>query len=100
MNYKNLLASSFGTAIAEIITLPLCTSKTYYQTNLEYNSIKDVYIKIYKTKGIFGFYNASFPAISSQIINTTTKFTFYHFIKNQRKTTDKDLFNNIFHDIM
>lgn len=75
MSKKNIYASAIATGIAEIATLPICTVKTNYQT--QSNSITGVVSNIYSTRGIKGFYNSSLWAVSSQIVSTTTKYTFY-----------------------
>jgi|688.fasta_scaffold633152_2 hypothetical protein len=95
MSITDLIASSIGTSIAEIITLPTCTIKTNYQTNLNYKSIIDVTKDIYKQRGVYGFYNASAIATLSQIVSTSTKFTSYNYIKNYRQTKQQDIKNNI-----
>jgi len=95
MSHIDLISSSIGTAIAEIITLPICTIKTNYQTHLHYKSVFDVYNNIKMTRGFYGFYDASVYAILSQIVSTATKFTFYNLIKNYRHTKSSDLLNNI-----
>lgn len=80
---KDIKNSSIATGIAEILTLPICTIKTNYQTtknNSIINTAKDIYIK----NGIKGFYNASVPAIIGQIISTTTKYTMYEYLKNNK----------------
>lgn len=91
----NIIASSIGTSIAEVLTIPICSIKTNYQTNLNYNSIREVARDIYNTRGMYGFYNSSFMAISSQIVSTASKFTFYNMIKGYRGTTDIDFKNNM-----
>ena len=78
-----------------MLTLPICTAKTNYQTDLQYKSIFDVCKNIFNTRGIYGFYSASLPAIGSQIISTASKYTFYNFIKNYRNTQSGDIQNNI-----
>lgn len=95
MSYTDLISSSISTAIAEIITLPICTIKTNYQTNLNHKSIFNVYNDIKTTRGFYGFYDASAFAIISQIASTATKFTFYSYIKKYRNTDQKDIKNNI-----
>lgn len=91
----DLLYSSIGTSVAEVLTLPICTIKTNYQTNLNYKSIIDVTKDIYKSKGIYGFYNASLSAITAQVVSTSTKFTTYNYIKKFRNTQKHDIKNNI-----
>lgn len=93
--YKNMLA----TTIAEIITLPICTIKTNHQV---YNN-KSMMItinNIYKTGGMMGFYQASIPAVISQVLSTTSKYTFYRYFTNLRNTNKDDIFNNSINGIM
>jgi hypothetical protein len=89
-----LIANGTGVLIAEIITLPICTVKTIYQTQNPNLSIKQTINTIYGTRGITGFYNATYSALAAQTISSVSKYTFYNLIKNHRKTNDKDLFNN------
>lgn len=95
MSYVDLFSSAIGTAVAELITLPICTVKTNYQSNLDHKSIGDVYRNIVKTRGIKGLYDASLSAMGSQIVSTATKFTFYNYIKNKRGTQENDIMNNV-----
>lgn len=76
-----IIRSSFSTLIAELFTLPMCKIKTVYQ-NTDVKLIRNVALSIYKDSGISGFYNASVPAISSQIISTSMKYTLYHELKD------------------
>lgn len=93
--FKDIIASSIGTGIAEIITLPICTIKTNYQADLKSKNIISITKSIYKKRGLKGFYTASIPSVTSQIISMSTKYTFYHLLKKIRKTEDKDLINNM-----
>ena len=94
-NINNLISSSVGTCAAEILTLPICTTKTNYQKDLTQKSIVNVAKQIYKTKGVYGFFNSSFSAVGSQIVSTSSKYTFYQMIKNMRNTEKHDIKNNI-----
>lgn len=95
MSYKDFIASTISTIFAEIFTIPICTVKTRYQTDLNYKSIIPVIKDIKRTQGYYGFYNSSFSAMSSQMVSTSTKFTGYNYIKKIRNTQQKDLKNNI-----
>ncbi len=88
----NLISSIIGTGCAEILTLPICTVKTVYQNSNETiaNTIKQIYYK----NGYIGFFQASLPAISSQIISTSSKYYFYNLIKEKRGTDSKDIISN------
>jgi hypothetical protein len=92
----SILASS----IAEIITLPICTIKTIYQTNLKYASIKSAAAEIYRSRGIAGFYNSSAWAVLSQTTSTATKFTAYSYFQIYRKTPQENLFGNMINGMM
>lgn len=77
----NLISNAVGTGVAEIVTLPICAVKTNYQTDVGNMSVKQVVAKIYRTSGIRGFYSASVPAFSAQVINATGKYTGYNYLK-------------------
>lgn len=85
---NNIINSAIGTFVAEIITLPICTLKTVYQNNHTF-SILDTYKHIYNNHNSYrGFFQASSPAIISQIISTSSKYTAYEYIKNIRNTSN------------
>ena len=90
---KNLYASLIGTALAEIITLPICTLKTNYQNSYQ-TSIQKLTKELYKKNGIKIFYNASFPAIFGQMISTSCKYTIYKFLTTNKKNPIKNKFLN------
>lgn len=92
----NILASSTATLAAEIITLPICTIKTVYQNNHD-KSIKQSVSYIYQRNGLFGFYRASSPAIVSQMVSMTFKYTLYrHFVDKISPTTPQSG-NSVWH---
>ncbi len=97
VNYNNttkvFISSSLATMIAELATLPICTIKTNYQNNIKY-SIKTTVQNIYNTSGSSGFFKASTPAIISQVLSTSIKFSLYEKIKIYRQTDQKDFLNN------
>ena len=76
---KNLQHSMIATALAEFITLPVCTIKTHFQTG-NFNNMKETYIFIMNKYGLKGFYRASIPAITSQTFSTASKYTAYKYI--------------------
>jgi hypothetical protein len=82
-NLENLKNSAISTALAEIVTLPICTVKTYYQ-NTSSTSIKSTIYEIYKTGGIYSFYRASVPAVLSQTFSTSSKFVMYKYLENKQ----------------
>ncbi len=91
--YESFIASAIGSFVAEIITLPICTVKTVYQ-NEPNLTIKDTIKKIYGQGGYKGFYQATIPAIISQVASTSIKFGLYEKIKSVRKTEKDDIMNN------
>jgi hypothetical protein len=91
---KKLTISAFSTLVAEIITLPICTVKTIYQTSDK--SIK----QIISSLKFSGYFQASIPAITSQVISTATKFSAYELIKNYRQTEKGDILNNSLNGLM
>ena len=93
MDYNKIISISSATFIAEITTLPICTIKTIYQNNTDLNTRQTIQ-KIYSENKLKGFFNASKPAIISQIISTTSKYIFYKKIKDIRNTNSNDLINN------
>ena len=90
MEFDKLISNTIAVIIAEIITLPICTIKTNFQTN-NHKSIYYTFNDLYNNKG---FYDAKFSAIASQTISTSSKFFFYNIIKNYRNTNSNDLLNN------
>jgi hypothetical protein len=94
-NFNHIISNTIGTVAAEIITLPICTLKTIYQTQSNKKlSIKNTMKKIYQDRGLRGFYDAKFSAITSQTLSTVSKYGFYQTIKNYRNTQQNDLLNN------
>ena len=93
---EHFISSSIGSACAEILTLPICTIKTIYQTQQQPNKLTPVQIisNLYQTKGISGFFQASTPAIISQVLSTSSKYYLYHAIKDYRQTADSDIVSN------
>lgn len=91
---EHIVSSSLGTIVAELATLPICTIKTNKILYPE-NSIPQIIKQIYSRSGLIGFYNSCLPAMSSQVISTTSKYTFYKLIQAKRGTRDDDLANNM-----
>lgn len=92
-NKTNLIfITAFSTLVAELLTLPICTIKTNYQTS-QMTTIRTIK-HIYSNYGLKGFIMASNPAIISQMVSTTSKFTIYEQMKKIRKTNEKNIFDN------
>lgn len=71
---NNILTSAVATIVAELVTLPICTIKTNYQ-NSDLGLVAE--IKKLCASGIKSFYRASIPAVMSQILSTSTKYSLY-----------------------
>ncbi len=94
---EHLVSSIIGSGCAEILTLPICTIKTIYQTNtLPNKTVQQIISHIYSIHGFKGFFQASIPAIGSQILSTSSKYYLYHQIKELRQTDPTDLLSNSF----
>jgi hypothetical protein len=87
MTLYDFVISAAAAGIAEISTLPICTIKTNYQ-NTDSKSIIDTIKTIHRNGGIRSFYTASYPAIGSQIVSTSTKYTLYRHL-NTKYNKDK-----------
>lgn len=96
---KRMVATAISAGISELITIPVCTLKTVYQTQ-HYNKIRDAMSHIYKSAGIKGYYSASPMAVISQVGSTTTKYSIYHALKTHRATRDNDILNNSINGIV
>jgi hypothetical protein len=92
---EHFISSCIGSACAEILTLPICTIKTIYQTQtVSKLTPLQITTNLYKTKGINGFFQASTPAVISQVFSTSSKYYLYHKIKDYRQTADSDVISN------
>src|ERR1700739_3665379 len=82
---QHVLPSVIGSGIAEIITLPICTVKTNYQ-NSKNLSVWTIVKQTYRADGLLrGFWRASFPAVSSQILSSSLKWTIYKTMEEQQQ---------------
>lgn len=97
-NFERIGTVAFATLLAEIITQPICTVKTNYQISKMTTFQTTKYI--HNSFGLKGFFMASKPAIISQILSTTSKFTIYEKLKEHRHTEKNDLFNNSINGII
>ncbi len=78
----HILYSSVAASAAEITTLPIATVKTNYQNTIR-QSIPTLTRQIWAHHGFRGFYNSSWIAMSSQVLSTTSKYTWYNVLKHQ-----------------
>lgn len=76
-----LISSTIGSGIAELCTLPICTTKTVYQ-NTNSNSIRSTFTNIYTTRGYKGFFDSSKFAVTSQMFSSTSKYFLYRSFTN------------------
>ena len=105
MAQSNLIAAIIAGATAELSVLPICTIQTNYQTQKSLNtnsrsSVMNITKDLYKKHGIKGFYNASFSAVSGQMVSTGAKYTLYKSIQSYRLTSQNDMFNNSLNGIL
>ena len=82
-----MINSAAATGVAELATLPICIVKTNYQNSK--GTMREVIARLYEQGGIRAFYRASAPAIFSQIISTSTKYTFYRKLESIPWMTNK-----------
>lgn len=97
--YNKIICSIIGTSTAELVTIPICTVKTVYQTS-DYKGPWLTAKDILKHRGLSGFYYGTAPAVICQIVSTSSKFAFYHSFKTYRETKDDDLFGNSINGVM
>lgn len=75
----NFLSGCIGASIAEIVTLPVCTVKTCYQSG-NFRSYIETVRQIYQRGRILDFYRAS---ISAQIFTSAYKITVFNYLKSR-----------------
>lgn len=76
----SFINGAIGTALAELITSPICLIRTRQINGAEKN-IGKIIINLYSDSGIKGFYSATLPAVLSQILSTSLKFGIYSNLK-------------------
>jgi len=91
----DVVSSLSATMVAELFTLPICTIKSVYLTNLSHRSAVDSVKSIMTTRGLRGFYDSSYPAVISQLTSTTTKYSSYEMIKRLRQTESTDMIASV-----
>jgi hypothetical protein len=79
---QHIIPSVIGSGLAEILTLPICTVKTNYQ-NTQNVPMLTITRQIWNAEGMRGFWRASLPAISSQILSSSSKWTIYKLLEEQ-----------------
>lgn len=89
----DLKAAAKATLIAELVTLPACTVKTVYQTNKL--TIPKTILYIWNNHGIKGFYKASFPAISGQVLSTSSNYYLYRKLDSDNKSFPRKVVNGV-----
>lgn len=83
----DLLSSAVATGCAEILTLPICTIKTNYQNSSSTNIGRTIRM-MYAQGGARVFFQASVPAISSQIFSTSSKYFLYRGLEHKFNPTN------------
>ena len=90
---NNLIASATAAGVAEISTVPFCLIKTNYQNSN--NDLLTTIKNIYKVNGLKSFYKSSTPAIASQMLSTSSKYTVYSYLGNKDDTYLSKIKNGI-----
>ncbi len=103
--FKSAFSIGLACIPAELLTLPLNTLKINYAASVIKNinqkhiiypiKLNIMAINIYKSRGIYGFFNSSPMAITSQIFSATSKYTIYECLKKHFGTTQNNLLLNI-----
>jgi hypothetical protein len=94
---KNTISAASATAVAEFLTLPICTIKTNYQNTMDLKQkvpMGVVVRDIYNRGGVRAFYKASFPAILGQMFSTTSKYVLYRYLDTSPDYPIKNKFLN------
>ena len=93
---QRLYHSAVATVFAELATMPICTVKTNYQIQPPslMKPIRTVVRTIYQNQGVGGFYASSLPAVASQVLSTTTKYTMYRWLDTHPQNPVKNKFLN------
>lgn len=77
-NWKyNFFASVIGVFSAELVTTPICTLKTVFQTESK-NTISSTFQKVCEQRGVLGLFRSFFVASSNQISSQSAKYTLYY----------------------
>jgi hypothetical protein len=79
----DLYKSGIGTFFAEMVTMPISTIKTLYQTREPKLPLKAIVTHVYSNVGVKGFFKASIPAVSSQILACSSKYYLYRYYERQ-----------------
>lgn len=91
---NKIITGCVGASTAEILTLPVCTIKTVYQSGNK--SYLDSVKFIYNIWGIKGFYRASVPAISTQIFASSYKLVLFNILNTNQKSNLYTMMAGIF----
>jgi hypothetical protein len=85
----HLYSSALAGSVAELITVPIDTIKTQYQTSG--NSL----FKTIKNNNYSSLYRSAPPAVFRQLLSTSSKFTIYHMLGKYFETTDDNFLGNV-----
>lgn len=98
-NFINLLCAVPAVAIAELVTLPICTIKTNFQ-NTTHTTLWQTIKHIYAYGGWKAFFRASYPAVLSQTFSTSSKYVSYRYISSLNLLGDNPICNSILSSIL
>lgn len=87
---------------AEILTAPLSTLKTVYQSQTKIGELsgKQIFINRWNSHGIAGLYAGGLFGIIRQMISTSSKYTFYQVVKRFNGTDDSNIANNLMNGVI
>jgi hypothetical protein len=95
-----IIASAIGGFVSELISSPLCTTKTVFVTDTNFTRVSQAVSQIYNRGGLREFYRAAGPAIVSNIVSSSSKFSIYTICKSSRNTSNGDILNNSLNGII
>lgn len=82
---RRAVATALSVAVAELVTLPVCTVKTVYMTRDNLRSATHAAAWIWtQGGGLAGFFRASAPAVSAQVLTSTSKLILYRDLQRAR----------------
>jgi hypothetical protein len=87
-------SSMLGACLGEVITFPICTLKTVYQTTNTPQPLSKFIPDFVKSRSFKGLYHGCQWATVSQMVAISSKYSAYEMIKKTRGTQQSDLMNN------
>jgi hypothetical protein len=80
---RNFAIGCVSTAIAEISTIPICTTKTVYQTS-NHATIRQSVSHIIERNGLRGFFTSAPIASTNQVISQSLKYSLFYFLLGEQ----------------